>query len=249
MKTLKTNLALWAFIFLACNATRIESAEGQDVLRLERTQLERAQLNQEKREQGVLEQCAICLEEVPASNLFETNCSHLFHVQCLDLTQDKSTGTPKLTCPLCKVEMPQSKRIQITIEARLEEEAEILALIDERIATNRKQMRSAEEAGNQKDLVNLAKIFELLTAFKQKSIADRDDLLKNQEELRSFTGKATVLEKAQERFEAAQKRAPEERRTNTQLPIMRYRAYVIALTSSYLFVNWLFAEIRRHTEE
>ena len=43
--------------------------------------------------------CAICLEDliIPCNNIYVTNCSHLFHLNCINRSRERNRN-----CPLCR---------------------------------------------------------------------------------------------------------------------------------------------------
>ena len=43
--------------------------------------------------------CAICLEDliIPSNNMYKTNCSHIFHLDCINMSRKNNHK-----CPLCR---------------------------------------------------------------------------------------------------------------------------------------------------
>jgi hypothetical protein len=66
--------------------------------------------------------CAICLEDlvIPSPNMCMTECSHIFHLNCLIRSREHNT-----TCPLCRADIPNEQPDNEVIEVNIMEEADI----------------------------------------------------------------------------------------------------------------------------
>ena len=71
--------------------------------------------------------CAICLEDlvIPSPNMCMTECSHIFHLNCLIRSREHNT-----TCPLCRADIPNEQPDNEVIEVNIMEEADLIENIE-----------------------------------------------------------------------------------------------------------------------